>query len=112
MVAILGTQTGWLGWQRHEARETEKQRSHFLHVARQAVVDITSIDHTRAEAGVERILDSATGALRDDFQVRSHARVGVVKRTQVKSEGAVADADWSPHRTARPACSSRWLLRR
>jgi Mce-associated membrane protein len=92
LVVALGGLGGWLGFVAHHTYHTQQQRELFLQVGRQAAVNLTTIDHTRADADVQRILDSATGTFRDDFQQRAPAFVEVVKQAQSKSEGMVTAA--------------------
>ena len=47
------------------------QRSHFLQVARQGALNLTTIDWQKAEGDVQRILDGATGQFHDDFAKRT-----------------------------------------
>jgi len=82
---------GWLLYRAHESHDAQQQRQLFLEVGRQAALNLTTINFTRADADVQRILDSATGAFHDDFQQRSPAFVEVVKKAQSKSEGTVTE---------------------
>jgi Mce-associated membrane protein len=92
IVAGSGGAAGWLGYQAQLAREAKSQHSLFLQVARQAAVNLTTISYTEVDADIQRILDAATGAFRDDFQKRSGPFVEVVKQVQSKSEGTVNEA--------------------
>ncbi|MEV0673885.1 Mce protein [Mycobacterium sp. NPDC050441] len=91
-VAALTALTGWLGYRDRQAQAAQEQHNLFVQVARQAAVNLTSIRHDEADADVQRILDSATGTFRDDFEKRSAPFVEVVKRTQSTSQGTVAEA--------------------
>jgi Mce-associated membrane protein len=55
-------------------------------------VNLTTINYTEIETDVQRILDLATGAFRDDFEHRSKPFIELVKAAQSKSEGTVTDA--------------------
>ncbi|OMC48726.1 Mce protein [Mycobacterium sp. IS-2888] len=93
--AILATLTGlagWLGYRAYEKHEAQAQRDLFVQIARQGAVNLTSINYTEVDADVQRILDLATGAFRDDFAQRSKPFIEVVKAAQSKSEGTVTDA--------------------
>lgn len=92
IVATLAGLAGWLGHRAYEKREAQAQRNLFVQVARQAAVNLTTINYTEIDADVQRILDAATGAFRDDFQQRSKPFIEVVKAAQSKSEGTVSDA--------------------
>jgi Mce-associated membrane protein len=90
-VCVLSALVGWLGYRAHETRQADTQRQLFIQVARQAAIDLTTISHTRPEADVQRILNSATGAFHDQFQQRSAMFIDVVKKAQTTSEGTVTE---------------------
>ncbi|WP_458316136.1 mammalian cell entry protein [Mycolicibacterium brisbanense] len=92
LVAALGGLAGWLAYHSHQNSVAQHQRNQFVQAARQAAVDLTSISFTEADTDIQRIIDSATGTFRDDFEQRSAPFVEVVKRTQSTSRGTVADA--------------------
>jgi len=92
IVATLAGLAGWLGYRAYQKHEAQAQRDLFVQVARQGAVNLTTIDYTHVDADVQRILDSAIGAFRDDFEQRSKPFIEVVKAAQSKSEGTVTDA--------------------
>lgn len=91
LVALAGV-GGWLGYRVHQDRAAQAQRNLYVQVARQAAVNLTTINYTEVETDIKRILDSATGTFHDDFQNRSQPFIDVVKKVQSKSEGTVAEA--------------------
>jgi Mce-associated membrane protein len=94
MVALiaLGGVAGWLGYSAYQSHRSQEQSPMFLAVARQGALNLTTIDYTRAEADVQRILDSATGTFYDDFDKRSRPFIEVVKQAQAKSDGTITEA--------------------
>jgi Mce-associated membrane protein len=92
VVATLAGLAGWLGYRAYEKHEAQARRSMFVQTARQAAVNLTTINYTEVENDVHRIIDSATGAFRDDFEKRSQPFIEVVKAAQSKSEGTVSEA--------------------
>jgi Mce-associated membrane protein len=91
-VLALGGLVGWLGFRAYEDRQADQQRGLFIQVGRQAALNLTTISYTEADADVQRIVDSAVGTFRDDFQKRSGEFIDVVKRAQSSSEGTVTEA--------------------
>ncbi|BBZ03141.1 hypothetical protein MCHIJ_25780 [Mycolicibacterium chitae] len=83
---------GWLGWSVYQQQQAQQQRDVFVQLGRQAAINLTTIDFEDAEAGVQRILDSATGTFYDDFSQRSGPFTEVVKQAQSKSTGEVTAA--------------------
>ncbi|GAB3026834.1 Mce protein [Mycobacterium bourgelatii] len=92
IVALLIGLTGWYGYRAYHEHEAKAQRELFLAAARQGAVNLTTIDYTEVDTDVQRILDSSTGAFRDDFERRAAPFVELVKAAQSKSEGTVTEA--------------------
>ncbi|OBK22738.1 Mce protein [Mycobacterium asiaticum] len=92
VVAALAGLTGWLGYRAYQAHEAQAQRDLFVQTARQGAVNLTTISYTEIESDVQRILDLATGAFRDDFEHRAKPFMELVKVAQSISEGTVTDA--------------------
>lgn len=89
VVVGLASLAGFLVVDHLDVRHDADLRGEALAAARQGVVDLTSIDHTKADADVARIVDNSTGGFRDDFQKRSGAFVSVVQDSQVSTAGTV-----------------------
>jgi Mce-associated membrane protein len=83
---------GWLGYRAYQAHRAQQQRDLMLQAGRQAALNLTTINYTEADADMARIIDSATGTFRDDFQTRANAFVDVVKRAQSQSQGTITEA--------------------
>jgi Mce-associated membrane protein len=92
VVSTLAGLGGWLGYRAYQKHEVQAQRNLFVQTARQGAVNLTTISFTEVESDVQRILDSATGAFRDDFDKRSQPFIEVVKAAQSRSEGTVTEA--------------------
>ena len=74
-VLVLSGLGGWLGYQAYQTHRSQQQRDLMLQAGRQAALNLTSINYSDADTDVQRIVDSATGTFREDFQKRSHAFV-------------------------------------
>jgi Mce-associated membrane protein len=92
MAVALGALGGWLGFRAYQSHEARQQRGVFLQVARQGAVNLTTIDWQHADADIQRILNGATGAFRDDFTKRAEPFVDVVKQAKSTSRGNVTEA--------------------
>jgi len=91
VVALAGL-VGWFGYRAHQAQQEQAQRSQFIQAARQGALNLTTIDWQRADADVQRILNSATGDFYDDFAKRSQPFVDLVKQAKSVSVGTVSEA--------------------
>ncbi len=91
VIAVSGL-IAWLGYRTYESHQAQQQDQLFIQVARQGAMNLTTIDYTRVDADVQRILDSATGQFRNDFQKRSQPFIDVVRQAQSKSEGTIVEA--------------------
>jgi Mce-associated membrane protein len=94
LVAVLGLSglTAWLGHQAYQQHQQELSRTAFLQAGRQGALDLTSVDYTRVEADVQRVLAASTGSFHDDFQRRSPPFIQEVLRTKTKAVGSIAEA--------------------
>jgi Mce-associated membrane protein len=91
-IVVLAALVAWLGYRAYESHQAQQQRQLFLQIGRQGALNLTTIDYAKADADVQRILDSSTGTFRDDFQKRSGPFIEVVKQAQSKSVGAITEA--------------------
>lgn len=73
----------------NDAGARRQHAAEFAAAARQAVVTMTSLDYHDAKAGVQRILDNATGSFKDDFRKTADDFVKVVEQSKVVSRGTV-----------------------
>lgn len=92
IVVVLGALNGWLFYRWDQSRVEQHQRAAFLAAARQAALNLTTIDYLEVEADVARILGSSTGAFHNDFEGRSQAFIDVVKKVRSKSVGTITEA--------------------
>lgn len=86
--ALFGA-SGYILWQHRAATQERDRASEFAAAARHGVVNMTSLDYRKADEGVQRILDSATGEFRDDFEHRVKDFTTIVKESEVVTEGSV-----------------------
>jgi Mce-associated membrane protein len=92
IVVALAVLTGWLGYGTYQSHQDAERRAEFLEVGRQAAVNLTTLDFNDADAGVHRILDSATGKFRDEFASRSQPFIDALKQARSSSRGTVTIA--------------------
>jgi Mce-associated membrane protein len=92
ILAVLTGLVGWTGYHAYMSHRSQQRRNLFLHTARQAALNLTTIDYTEADANVHRILDSPTGNFYDVFQKQSQPFIDVVTKAQSKSQGTVVEA--------------------
>lgn len=89
---VLASLVGWLEYRAAQTHRTEQQRDRYLQAARQSALNLTTINYTRVDADVQRILDAATGTFHDDFQSRAQPFIDVVKQARSISEGSITEA--------------------
>ena len=92
MIAVMAGLDGWLGWRYHQSHRQQLEQALYLQVGRQAALNLTTIHFDRVDEDVQRILTSATGTFRDDFQSRAQPFVDVVKQSQSTTEGSITEA--------------------
>ena len=91
-IAVVGTLFGWMWLSAHHAAGDEQLRSTFLQAARVAAVNLATIDHSAVDADIQRILDTATGPFRDQFQSQRMQFADVVRSSQTTSAGTVSES--------------------
>jgi Mce-associated membrane protein len=89
--ALLGA-SGWMLWHHHTVLAERQRSAAYIAAARQGVINLTSLDFNKAKEDVQRVLDSATGEFRDDFQRRADDFASVVKDSKAVTEGSVGAA--------------------
>jgi Mce-associated membrane protein len=87
--ALLGV-SGWMAWHHHNVEQERQRAAAYIAAARQGVINLTSLDFNKSKEGVQRVLDSATGEFKDDFQRRAEDFESVVKDSKAVTEGSVA----------------------
>ena len=87
--ALLGV-SGWMAWHHHNVVQERQRGAAYIAAARQGVINLTSLDFNKSKEGVQRVLDSATGEFKDDFQRRAEDFESVVKDSKAVTEGSVA----------------------
>jgi len=92
LVVALSALVGWLAVRTQRATGVDERQSQIVQAARQGALNLTTIDWQRADADVQRILDSATGEFYDDFAKRSAPFIKVVKEAKSKSTGSITEA--------------------
>jgi Mce-associated membrane protein len=92
VVVALAVVFGWFGQQAWRDHSADRFRQELLDAGKQGAVNLTTIDYARAEADVQRVLDTSTGQFRADFKSRSIAFIDVVKKAESKSFGTVTEA--------------------
>ena len=66
-------------WHHHTVVAERQRSAAYVAAARQGVINLTSLDFNNAKEDVQRVLDSATGEFKDDFQRRADDFASVVK---------------------------------
>ena len=92
LVVVIAALLGWSELRAQQSQHGQAQQRHYLQVARQEALNLTTIDWQHAEADVNRILDGATGQFRDDFAKRSKPFIDVVKLAKAKTVGTITGA--------------------
>lgn len=86
--ALLGA-SGWMLWHHHTVLAERQRSAAYVAAARQGVINLTSLDFNNAREDVQRVLDSATGEFKDDFQRRADDFASVVKDSKAVTQGSV-----------------------
>jgi Mce-associated membrane protein len=75
--------SGYLVWRHHGVAQEQQRTAEFNAAARQGVVNLMSVDFTKAQEGVKRLLDSSTGKFKDDLTDTGDALTQSVTQAKV-----------------------------
>lgn len=87
--AALLAVSGYMAWTHREAQKLQQQNAEYTAAGRQSVVTLMSLDFNKAEEGVQRIIDNATGQFKTDFEQQATDFVQVAKESKVITEVTV-----------------------
>lgn len=90
VICALLAGSGYMVWYHHNAVAQRQRAAAFAAAARQGVINMLSMDFTKAKEDVQRVIDSSTGEFRDDFEKRAGDFTSVVEQSKVVTEGAVS----------------------
>ena len=91
IIVILGFAgtSGYLVWDHRETTRQQQRIAAFAAGAKQGIINLTSLDFNRAKEDVQRVIDSSTGAFRDQIQERATDFIKVVQESKSITEGTV-----------------------
>ncbi|WP_308213141.1 hypothetical protein, partial [Mycolicibacterium chitae] len=81
--------SAFMAWQQHSVDQERERHAEYAAVARQGVVNLMSLDFTNAEENVQRVIDSATGEFREEFEAQSEFLVESLEASKVITEVTV-----------------------
>ena len=87
-VALLAL-SGWMLWKHQAVEKVRQQDAEYAAAARQSVVTLMSLDFTKAEEDVQRIIDNSTGQFKSDFESQAADFVKVAQDSKVITEVSV-----------------------
>ena len=83
------TAIGYLVWQHRDAVQREQQSAEYVAAGRQGVVNLMSLNFTKAQEDVERIIDNATGQFKEDFEAQADDFVRIAQSATVVTEATI-----------------------
>ena len=88
---LLGA-TGYMVWQHQKAAELRRSAAEFTAAARQDVINLMSMDYTRAQESVQRVLDNSTGKFRANFDETADEFVNALQDEKIVTTATINDA--------------------
>lgn len=74
------------------AWRTGSDRSAAVQAARQETLNLTTVSFRTADRDIQRMLDGATGAFREQFDQRAKPFLDTVRQARVESTGSIAES--------------------
>lgn len=84
--------TGYMVWQHQKAAELRRSAAEFTAAARQDVINLMSMDYTRAQESVQRVLDNSTGKFRANFDETADEFVKALQDEKIVTTATINDA--------------------
>ena len=88
---LLGA-TGYMVWQHQKAADLRRSAAEFTAAARQDVINLMSMDYTRAQESVQRVLDNSTGKFRANFDETADEFVKALQDEKIVTTATINDA--------------------
>ena len=88
LCALLGA-SGYMFWTTQQVSKHRAQEAEFTAAARQGVVNLMSLDFTKGDQDVQRLIDSTTGGFRSDFEKSKNDFLSVMKDSKVVTKADV-----------------------
>lgn len=82
LCALLGA-SGYMFWTTQQVSKHRAQEAEFTAAARQGVVNLMSLDFTKGDQDLQRLIDSTTGGFRSDFEKSKSDFLSVMKDSKV-----------------------------
>lgn len=89
LTAAALTLTALMLWQHSRVAAQRAEDRRFVDAARDGVVALLSIDHSRARADVQRVLDLSTGQFHADFDRSADDFIKTAEESQAVTKGTV-----------------------
>ena len=89
LTAAVVTLTALMLWQHGRVAAQRAEDRRFVDAARDGIVALLSIDHTRARADVQRVIDLSTGQFHDDFSRSADDFVKTAEDSKALTKGSV-----------------------
>ena len=79
-------------WQHQKASDLRRSAAEFTAAARQDVINLMSMDYTRAQESVQRVLDNSTGKFRANFDETADEFVKALQDEKIVTTATINDA--------------------
>ncbi len=88
-ICAFAAVSAYMVLQHRDATQNQQQEAAFIAGAKQGVVNMISLDYTKAKEDIQRVIDGSTGQFKDDFQQRANDFISVVTQSKAVTEGTV-----------------------
>ncbi|MEI7715434.1 MAG: hypothetical protein WCI78_05000 [Mycobacterium sp.] len=75
--------------QHRDATQREKHDTAFVAGAKQCVLNMITLDFTKARSDVQRVIDSSTGEFKADFQKKANDLIALVEKSKAITDGTI-----------------------
>jgi Mce-associated membrane protein len=92
LICAFAALSGLMIAQHHKSTQRQERAAVFVAGAKRGVVNMISLDFSKAKEDVQRVIDSSTGKFRDDFASQAAEFTKTVEDSKAVTEGTVTAA--------------------
>lgn len=89
LVGALAGTAGFLAWHHQAQSRVAESKADFIAAADRGVVNLLSMDFTKGDEDLQRLIDSSTGEFRDDFEKSRNDFLNVLRSSKATTKATI-----------------------
>ena len=92
LIGALWAATAIMAWQHYRVASKHAEEARIIEAARTAITALLTIDHSTADADVQRVLDATVGPFHDDFGKSAKDFIATAVKSKAVTKGTIKAA--------------------